>query len=631
MFGRSTRRPSSFTPARGMRFAALLLTTAAGCGPLEGGAPEEQATSDVVQVENGLTQVTGFGTNPGNLLMFRHVPASVPASAPLVVVLHGCTQTAAAMENTGWTAAANVYKFYVVYAQQPSSNNATSCFNWFEPGDIARGSGEALSLKQMVDAMRSAYSIDPARVFIAGFSGGGYMVPALLATYPDVFSAGAINAGGPYKCATSMTAAFSCMSPGVDKTPAAWGDLVRGAYSGYTGARPRVSIWHGTSDFTVKNSNATEAMEQWTNVHGIDQTPDFTETVAGFPHKEYRNSAGTTLVETYDLTGMGHGVAIDPQYSFPGTSTVCGATGSYLSDVNICAVYYQAKFFGLTGGGGGGTGDTTPPTVNLTAPANGATVSGTVPLTASASDAVGVTRVEFYVDGSLAGSDSAAPYELAWNSASVANGTHSLSARAYDAAGNSATDADTSVTVSNSGGTGTPVTVSFTSVAAEDGYIKANADGSLPAMGTLMGLALGRGTDAKLNRSFLSFDTSGLPDGATITRAYLTVGYSSGSGDPWASPAGNTLVIDVKTGTFNAAATETADWGAAADASAVASIPKFTLGTANSADFSGAGLAAINKTGKTQLRLGFTQNQAATAYLFIQDGANAKLTVVYTP
>lgn len=629
MFGRGSPRLSLFTPLRGMRFAALLLATTAGCGPLEGDAPEEQSGAEVAQVEHALTQVTGFGTNPGNLLMYRHVPASMPASAPLVVVLHGCTQTAAAMENTGWTAAANVYKFYVVYAQQQSSNNSSSCFNWFEPGDIARGAGEALSIKQMVDAMKSAYSIDSTRVFVTGFSGGGYMVPVMLATYPDVFSAGAINAGGPYKCASTTNEAFTCMSPGIDKTPTAWGDLVRGAYSGYTGARPRVSIWHGTSDFTVKNSNATEAMEQWTNVHGIDQAADFTETVAGFPHKEYRNSAGTTLVETYDLTSMGHAVAIDPQYSFPGSTTVCGTTGSYLSDVNLCASYYQAKFFGLTGGGGG-TGDTTPPTVNLTAPANGATVSGTVTLTASASDAVGVTRVEFYVDGALAGSDSAAPFELAWSSTSVANGSHSLSAKAFDAAGNSATDADTSVTVSNSG-TSTPVTVSFTSVLAEDGYIKANADGSLPALGTLTGLALGRGTDAKLNRSFLSFDTSGLPDGATITRAWLTVGYSSGSGDPWASPAGNTLVIDVKTGTFNAAATETIDWAAAANASAVASIPKFTLGTAHSADFGSAGLLAINKTGQTQLRLRFTQDQAVTAYLFVQDGANARLTVVYTP
>ncbi|WP_407692871.1 extracellular catalytic domain type 1 short-chain-length polyhydroxyalkanoate depolymerase [Pyxidicoccus xibeiensis] len=583
---------------------------------------------EVRESRSELTQVTGFGSNPGNLLMYRHVPSGMPANAPLVVVLHGCTQTAAGMEGSGWTAAANTYKFYAVYPQQQGSNNGGTCFNWFLSGDFSRGQGEALSIIQMVEAMKAAYSIDASRVYVAGFSAGGYMASSLLASYPDVFAAGSINAGGPHRCALSSNEGFSCMNPGVDKTPAAWGDLARGAYPSYTGPRPPVSIWHGTSDFTVRPVNMTEAMEQWTNVHGIDQTPDTTETVAGFPHKVYRDGAGKALVETWELTNMGHAVGIDPQYSFPGTSTACGAIGAYLSDVNLCAVYHQAQWFGLTGPVA--PGDTTPPTVNLTAPGNGATVSGTVTLTASASDAVGVTRVEFLVDGSVVGTDASAPYELAWNSASVGNGAHALAARAFDAAGNNATDSDTGVTVSNSG-TPTPVTVNFTSVAADDGYLKANADGSAPALGTLTGLALGRGTDGKFNRSFLSFDTSSIPDTASVTRAYLTVTYSSGSGDAWASPAGNTLVIDVKSGTFNAAVTETTDWAAAATASSVASIAKFTAGTMASTDFGSAGRSAINVTGKTQLRLGFTGSQTATAYLFIRDGASATLTVVYTP
>ncbi len=621
-----TRRPSRFPLCSrfpGVGLAAMLLAGAAGCGSPELEAPAVEAA----EAGSPLTQVTGFGTNPGNLLMFRHVPASVPANAPLVVVLHGCSMTAAGMENSGWTAAANFYGFYVVYAQQQSANNGGMCFNWFESADYVRGGGEALSIKQMVDAMKAAYSIDPARVYVSGFSAGAYMTPVLLATYPDVFSAGAILEGGPYRCALGSNEAFSCMNPGIDKTPTVWGDLVRNAFPGYTGARPRVSIWHGTSDFTVRPMNLTEAMEQWTNVHGIDQTPDTTETVAGFPRKVYRDGAGTALVETWELTNMGHNVAIDPQFSFPGGTTACGATGAYLTDVNICSVYYQARFFGMTGPVA--PADTTPPTVNLTAPASGATLTGTVTLTASASDNVGVARVEFLVDGSVVGSDASAPYELAWNSASVGNGSHTVGARALDAAGNAATDNDTGVTTSNS--TTTPTTVTFGSVAAEDGYLKANADGSAPAVGTLTGIALGRGTDAKYNRGFLSFDTSGIPDGAMVIRAYLTVTYASGSGDPWASPAGNTLVIDVKTGTFNAATTELADWGAAATASSVAGIARFTAGSQSSGDFGSEGLAAINKTGRTQLLLRFTGNPTVTAYLFVQDGANAKLTVVYTP
>ncbi|MCE9668471.1 PHB depolymerase family esterase [Myxococcus stipitatus] len=612
----------------GWSLAAFVLAGSPGCGTQGDVALVDESV--LGESDFALTQVTGFGTNPGNLLMYRHVPTDMPANAPLVVVLHGCTQTATGMELSGWTAAANVYKFYAVYPQQQGGNNGASCFNWFEPGDITRGSGEVLSVKQMVDAMKAAYSIDGSRVYVAGFSAGGYLASALLATYPDVFAAGAINAGGPYKCATSSTAAFSCMSPGTDKTPAAWGDLARSGYAGYAGARPPVSIWYGTSDYTVRPLNGTEAMEQWTNVHGIDQTPDTTETVAGFPHKVYRDAAGKALVETWEITGLGHAVAFDAQYSFPGSSTACGSVGAYVTDMNICAVYHQAKFFGLVDGGTNPNpgGDTTPPTVSVTSPASGSTVSGAVAVAVSATDAVGVAKVELLVDGAVVATDTAAPYEFSWDSKTVANGAHTLGARAFDAAGNQATDNDTAVTVSNSGAP-TSATATFTSIATEDGYLKADADGGGAAVGTLTNLALGRGTDGKYNRSFLSFDTSSLPDGAAVTRAYLTVSYSSGLGDPWSTPAGNTVVIDAQAGTFNAAGTEVGDWATAATASEVATVDKFTSGAKASADFSAAGLTAINKTGRTQLRLRFRAEQTATQYLFVKDSTNAVLTVVY--
>jgi hypothetical protein len=104
--------------------------------------------------------------------------------------------------------------------------------------------------------------------------------------------------------------------------------------------------------------------------------------------------------------------------------------------------------------GGSAPGDTTAPTTSITSPANGATVSGTVTVSASASDAGGVTRVEVYADGGLVGSDTTAPYQVAWNTASVANGNHALQTRAYDAAGNVGSSALVSVTVSNASGGG---------------------------------------------------------------------------------------------------------------------------------------------------------------------------------
>jgi hypothetical protein len=103
---------------------------------------------------------------------------------------------------------------------------------------------------------------------------------------------------------------------------------------------------------------------------------------------------------------------------------------------------------GTTGGG-----DTTLPTVSITAPLNGATVVGTVSINATASDNVGVTKVEFYVDGALKSTDTTSPYSYSWDSTAVANGSHSLTAKAYDAALNTKTSIAVSVTVNNPTGT----------------------------------------------------------------------------------------------------------------------------------------------------------------------------------
>jgi hypothetical protein len=215
---------------------------------------------------------------------------------------------------------------------------------------------------------------------------------------------------------------------------------------------------------------------------------------------------------------------------------------------------------------------------------------------------------------------------VSWNTASVGNGGHTVTAKAFDAAGSSATSS-ASVTVSNAGGT---TTVSFSSIAGDDGYVKAFSDGSSAAVGTFTTLAVGRGTDGKFNRAIYSFDTSSLPDGASIVSATLAVTWSSGSGSPWSDPAGNSMVVDVKSGVFGAAAaTETADWSAAADASAAASIAAFSSGAKTSSGFVAAGLSAVNRTGKTQVRLRFSQNQGATAYVFLTEGSGATLTVTY--
>jgi hypothetical protein len=122
--------------------------------------------------------------------------------------------------------------------------------------------------------------------------------------------------------------------------------------------------------------------------------------------------------------------------------------------------------FGCGGGGGGGgsssgpTADTTPPTVSITSPASNASVSGTVAITASASDNVGVSKVEFYVNGSLQTTVTASPYTFSWDTSSLSSGTYSLTAKAYDAANNSTTSSAVSIAV-NGAKTG-PATATFT-------------------------------------------------------------------------------------------------------------------------------------------------------------------------
>lgn len=569
------------------------------------------------------TEVTGFGTNPGNLRMFKHVPAGLPANAPLVVALHGCAQSAASYDaETGWQMLAGRWQFALLLPQQQSANNSSSCFNWFELGDTARGQGEALSIRQMVDRMIADHGSAPSRVYVTGLSAGGAMAATMLATYPDVFAGGAIVAGLPYRCATTQSAAFGCMNPGTNLTPVQWGDKVRAAFA-WSGNRPLVSIWHGDADTTVRPMNLTESMEQWTNVHAVDQTADVSDTVAGYPHKVYKDASGAPRVETYSITGMGHGTPVDP-----GTGeTQCGTAGAYILDVNICSSYYIARFWGLD------NLDGVAPSATITAPANDATVSGSVTVSATASDNVGIDRVEFLLDGTLLGSDATAPYAIVWNSATASNGAHLLQARATDLAGNVGTSAQVSVTVSG-GTSGTPVTTTFSNEDANDGYVKAGASGSAPVVGTLeatYGLAIGRGSDGNFNRTVLSFDTAGIPDGATVTSATLTVAYRSAYGDPWSSPAGNTLVIDAHPGCIGACTIEAADWAYATSATNVAQLLPFSGGTRTSNVFSGAGLGAINKGGRTQLRLRFNSNQTTTSYIWIDKGATAKLVVTYQP
>jgi poly(3-hydroxybutyrate) depolymerase len=108
-----------------------------------------------------LQSFTGFGSNPGDLLARSYLPAELHAGAPLVVVLHGCTQSASSYNRgAGWTSAADDHGFALLFPEQQRANNPNLCFNWFSAADAGRGHGEALSIAQMVQHLCNLHYLD---------------------------------------------------------------------------------------------------------------------------------------------------------------------------------------------------------------------------------------------------------------------------------------------------------------------------------------------------------------------------------------------------------------------------------------------------------------------------------------
>src|SRR6478735_10387940 len=132
-----------------------------------------------------LQELASFGSNPGRLKAWFYAPPGL-TRVPLVVALHGCTQSAAGYDTgTGWSGLAEAHGFAVLLPEQQRANNANLCFNWFEPGNARRRTGEPLSIAQMIDALVERGIVDPGRVFVTGLSAGGAMTSIMLASYPE--------------------------------------------------------------------------------------------------------------------------------------------------------------------------------------------------------------------------------------------------------------------------------------------------------------------------------------------------------------------------------------------------------------------------------------------------------------
>ncbi|MGO4758990.1 PHB depolymerase family esterase, partial [Streptomyces sp. 2MCAF27] len=203
---------------------------------------------------------------------------------------------------------ADQYGFIVVY---PSITGDIKC--WDVASDAALkhdGSSDPAGVMSMVRWEIANRGANRHRVYMTGASSGAMLTNVMLADYPDMFKAGSAFMGVPYHC--FYTGTFrgwnsDCSTGNITKTPQEWGDLVRAAYPGYTGPRPRIQLWHGTEDSGLSHHNLGEEIKQWTNVLGVSQTPVFTDQPQSiWTRTRYGNASTSPPVEANSFQGYGH-------------------------------------------------------------------------------------------------------------------------------------------------------------------------------------------------------------------------------------------------------------------------------------------------------------------------------------
>ena len=295
-------------------------------------------------------RIKTFGKNPGNLKMFLHIPpqAAAQKEMPLLVVLHGCYQTANKIAlQTGWNKLADLLGFYVLYPQQKTGNNPSRCFSWYRAADTRKDRGENLSIKNMVEYVKSVYPVDSGRVFITGLSAGGAMGVALMATYPWIFRCGAIFAGAPYHSATSITSGMFTMLGWRGKSAEGWADYVFKQNPEYSGPYPDIIIYQGEDDHVVRKRNAENLVKQWTALHHIhienSRGKPFFAGVPDITRYSFNDSSGKEAVILYKVNKLGHALMIHPG----GCMNEGGKLQSFTTDKNYHSTYWTAVDFGL--------------------------------------------------------------------------------------------------------------------------------------------------------------------------------------------------------------------------------------------------------------------------------------------
>ncbi|MEO9079296.1 MAG: PHB depolymerase family esterase, partial [Rhodanobacter sp.] len=212
----------------------------------------------------GTFEARCFVGDTGELDYKLYVPAGLDtANAPLLLMLHGCTQSSDDFaRGTRMNALAQLHGYVVAYPEQPASRNETHCWNWFRRGDQQRGSGEPALLAALTRQLIATHGLDERRVYVAGLSAGGAMAAVLADTYPDLYAAIGVHSGLPVGLASDVPSAFAAMRGGGSR---------RSATAPNPTSRPVPAIvFHGDKDATVHPSNGDGVIAQSLANSGVD-------------------------------------------------------------------------------------------------------------------------------------------------------------------------------------------------------------------------------------------------------------------------------------------------------------------------------------------------------------------------
>lgn len=295
-----------------------------------------------------LKETIYFGDNSGNLRMFHFSPDSTTtAKKPLLIILHGCGQSAEDIaELGGWNKLASLHNFMIVYPQQKIANNPNLCFNWFNKWDTDKDQGEVASIREMIRYAVKNLQADSTQIFTAGFSAGGAMSASLLATYPDVFKAGAVFAGGPYQLALTAKEGAKAMLGNINLSKEELKKRVMNQHPNGVSSFPKLIVVQGLKDNVVDPKNAYLLVNQWIWIQQSPLTSTKStplESYNALQRTSYIDNSGNEQIVFYEIEDLGHRVLIDP-----GTlPTQGGKKGLFSVDKDWHSSYHIAVDLGI--------------------------------------------------------------------------------------------------------------------------------------------------------------------------------------------------------------------------------------------------------------------------------------------